>query len=198
MKRNIRTIKISVLTALIVFAIGCSEYSAPTASQPTDTPTENFQYPPVEDVIATVEAAGYHLVNPVAQSSLDNCASVSTTRLCRTNNVTNLHLSGIVKLRVPGSVLPNNMDITIVAPSACVGVADFYPHPTVFNGDVEITWDLDLMVLPEGAAYSDILPLYVHDDGTVEEVSFTLQNNNKLIVTTNHFSRYILTSRVSF
>ncbi len=199
MKTNIQTIRVLFVAALVVFAVGCSEFNAPTASEPPESSGENFQYPPIDNVIANVEAAGYRVVSLEAMSTLDDqdCDSISETREARTTNVTNIQISGLVKLRVPGNVLPNNMDITIVAPSTCYGVCDFYPHPTQFNGNVEIEWDLDVMNLPEGASPADIIPLYVHDDGTIEEVNFVL-SNNKITVITNHFSRYIITSRLSF
>jgi len=198
MKTNTQSIKALMIAALVVLAVGCSEFNAPTASQPPETSSENFQYPPIENVIATVEAAGYRVIAPRAETALDDqeCDTVSVSRLCRGSNVSNINLSGICKLTVPGSVLPNDMTITVVAPSTCMGVADFYPHPTQFNGNVEIRWDTQDFELPEGMSFDDIVPLYVHDDGTIEEVVFERSENRFITVQTNHFSRYIITQRV--
>jgi hypothetical protein len=206
MNRSIHVVKIAILSALALLAIGCSELNAPTASQSTDAVIESVQYPPVEDVLAIVEAAGYRVIDMSPASALDdNCDSVSTSRLCRTTNQTNLQISGLVRLEVPGSVLPYNMDITITAPASCFGVADFYPHPTQFNGNVTIIWDVRAMNLPSDFDFTSIVPLYVHDDGTIEEVTYHWDveddgevNYERLFVQTNHFSRYIITSRLLF
>ncbi|MBL0061770.1 MAG: hypothetical protein IPP40_09905 [bacterium] len=52
------------------------------------------------------------------------------------------------------------------------------------------------MVLPQGVSFEDIIPLYIHDDGTPEEVQFSRQGSHYIVVTTNHFSRYIITQRL--
>lgn len=198
MKTNIQTIRALLVVALIVVAVGCSEFNAPTASQPPESSGENFQYPPIDNVIANVEAAGYKVVSPRVHVELDDqeCDTVTVSRFCRRSNESNINLSGIVKLTVPGSALPNDMTITVVAPSECMGIADFYPHPTQFNGNVQIRWDTRDFDLPEGMDFDDIVPLYVHDDGTIEEVSFVRSENRFITVSTNHFSRYIITGRV--
>lgn len=195
MRTNIQTIKALVLTTLVIVAVGCSEFNAPTASVPPEPATDSQQYPPIESAIASVEAAGYQIID-LEQVALDNCDTVSTTRAARVGQNININIAGICKLTVPGSSLPYDMDITVVAPSSCVGVCDFYPHPTQFVGNVEIRWDTQDFDLPEGVEFDDIIPLYVHDDGTIEEVSFVRSQSRFITVTTNHFSRYIITSRV--
>lgn len=192
------TIKAVAGLALIMFAVGCSEFNAPTASQPSQESSGISQYPPIENTLAAIEAAGYRAIDLAPRTALDDqdCDTVTASRFCRQTNQSNLNLAGIVLLTVPGAVLPQDMTITVVAPSSCFGVADFYPHPTQFNGNVSIRWDTQSMGLPPDVELEDIVPLYIHDDGTPEEVSFTLSENRFITVHTNHFSRYIITQRV--
>ncbi|MCB1059877.1 MAG: hypothetical protein KDB65_06590 [Calditrichaeota bacterium] len=199
MKANTPILKIVAMSALIVFAIGCSEFNAPTASQSTESEISNSQYMPIEQAIANVEAMGYRVITPKANALDDqDCDSIITTRSARVGNGLNINISGVCKLTIPGSSLPYDMDVTVVAPSSCMGVADFYPHPTQFAGNITIRWDARDMVLPEGVSFQDITPLYIHDDGTPEEVVFERSDNRFITVTTNHFSRYIITSRLLF
>ncbi len=200
MRINILPIKALAVAALVVFAVGCSELNAPTASSPTETSTENFQYPPIDNVIATVENAGYKVVSPRAQATLDdpNCDSIRTDRYARVNQAGSLNLQSIVRLEWTQNVLPSNMTLSIVAPSECLGVADFYPHPTFFNGTVNIVWNVSIMDLPDDFNFDNLVPLYVHDDGTIEEVQYSWRGNHQqLVVVTNHFSRYIITQRLA-
>ncbi len=199
MRAITRTIQAFMIVGLAVFSVGCSEFSAPTASTASEESSGICQYPPIENTLAAIRAAGYRAIDLAPESALDhqNCDTVRAARLCRMTNQSNLNLSGIVLLTVPGAVLPQDMTITVVAPSSCVGVADFYPHPTQFNGNVSIRWDTQAMGLPPDVDLEDIIPLYIHDDGTPEEVTYTLSENRFITVYTNHFSRYIITQRIS-
>ncbi len=200
MRINILPIKALAIAALVVFAVGCSELNAPTASSPPETSSENFQYPPIDNVIATVENAGYKVVSPRAESALDDqdCDTIRSDRYARVNQAGSLNLQSIVRLEWTQNVLPSNMTLSIVAPSECLGVADFYPHPTFFNGTVNIVWDVSIMDLPDDFNFDNLVPLYVHDDGTIEEVQYSWRGNHQqLVVVTNHFSRYIITQRLA-
>lgn len=196
MKILIPPMKTLLISALIVFAVGCSEFNAPTASVTTDEAI-SYQYPPLDEALAAAEAAGYTVID-FARPTLDDneCDTVSSSRNAVIGQTVNINVAGICKLTIPGSSLPYDMVVTVVAPASCAGVCDFYPHPTQFAGNVEIRWDTRDFVLPEGIEFDEIVPLYVHDDGTIEEVSFVRSENRFITVTTNHFSRYIITSRV--
>jgi len=200
MKSLIKMIKLGFALSIIVVAVGCSEFDAPIAPQSAEQTFVPSQYPPLEDAIANLELAGYRTVNPAPQARLDDheCDSVIVDRYARVGQGGNLNMSGLVRLEWESGVVPNNMTLQIVAPSECIGAADFYPHPTYFNGNVRIIWDMDALDLPDDFDYSTIVPLYIHDDGTPEEVSYSWrQNNRQLVVETNHFSRYIISQRIS-
>jgi hypothetical protein len=62
MNANTLYLKIAAISAMIVFAVGCSEFNAPTASESADTQISSTQYLPIEDVIANVEAMGYRVI----------------------------------------------------------------------------------------------------------------------------------------
>lgn len=197
----IRALKISILLSILAIAVGCSEVNAPTASLQSDDAVSSSQYPPLDNIIANLEAAGYRAVNPPVQSRLDDheCDSIIVERYARINQGGSVNLQGLVRLEWDPGVIPDNMTLQIVAPSNCIGAADFYPHPTSFNGYVSIIWDISALELPEDFNFDSLVPLYIHDDGTPEEVIYSWRgNHDKLVVETNHFSRYIISTRIAY
>ncbi|MCB9365673.1 MAG: hypothetical protein H6506_04830 [Calditrichaeota bacterium] len=202
MRNRKNTWIIAGIIALLVFAVGCSEISAPTMSSDADITSESTQYPPIEGVIANLESQGYRVVM-TAQTALDDnddeCDTVIVDRYARVNQGGSLNLQGLVRLEWLPGIIPNDMTIEIVSPAHCLGVADFYPHPTQFNGYLNIVWDIGALDLPDDFDFDNLVPLYIHDDGTVEEVMHQWRGgHNELVVQTNHFSRYIITSRLLF
>lgn len=183
------------LIALIALTVGCSEVSAPTAPSSTESIYGSNIHVPLEDVLPYVESAGYRVVTS-AQSALDDCDSVEVQRNAHENVAGSVNLQQVVRLQWSTNTIPLNMTISVVSPSACTWAVDLYPSPTQFDDYMTIIWNVDVLDLPDDFDYDDFVPLYVHDDGTVEELPFEWQGgHNKLVVQTLHFSRYILTTR---
>lgn len=197
MKKRTYTLKLATLLVVLVFAVSCSDLSSPTASNPTIENAGNNFYAPIEETIAAIENQGLRALNYAVTALDDNCDSMLAERFARPHQGGSLNLQGIVRLEWLPGTLPNEMVLQIVSPARCIGVADFYPHPTHFNGYLNIVWDIRALNLPSDYNYDNLVPLYVHDDGTVEEVQYQWRGGrNELVVQTNHFSRYVITQRV--
>lgn len=195
MNKTSKAILLLGLFALIALTIGCSEVSAPTAPLPTESIYGANIHAPLEDVLPYLESAGYHVVKS-AQSALDDCDSVQVQRVARENVAGSANLRSVVRLEWSTTTIPLNMTISVVSPSACTWAVDLYPSPTRFDDYMTVIWNIDALDLPDDFDYNDFVPLYVHDDGTIEELPFEWQGGHqKLVVQTLHFSRYILTTR---
>ncbi len=188
-----------VTALLVVVLMGCSEeFNTPVSNTGTQmaAPAPEFQYPLLTDeLLAAGPAPGYRFLN-LANSALDDneCDSLIVSRMVRTmQGDRTIGLQNFVEIVIRRGTMANDTTITMVAPSTCYAVADFYPHPYQFNGSVEIHWMIGQMNFPDGFDYSTLVPWYVTDAGEYVPVQFEWRNGyDELIVITNHFSRYIL------
>lgn len=194
-----KALALSLLTAgLIALVSGCSSDSVPTTAPLSSTkPSGEFQYPELTpEMLAAGPAPGYRFVttNLELSRTLDavNCDSMSVSRNCAAGRVNSVVIP-LVTLYIPAGANPWNTVMRIVAPSGCVAVADFYPHPYQFNSPVQIQWNLKALGLPAGFDYTTLVPFYVTDQGQCVPMPYQFSSDMKwLIVFTNHFSRYII------
>jgi hypothetical protein len=194
-----KALALSLLTAgLIALVSGCSSDSVPTTAPLSSTkPSGEFQYPELTpEMLAAGPAPGYRFVTTNLEPSrtLDavNCDSMSEARYCAAGRVNSVVIP-LVTLYIPAGANPHATVVRIVAPSGCVAVADFYPHPYQFNSPVQIQWNLKALGLPAGFDYTTLVPWYLTDDGQYVPVAYQLSWDRKtLTVFTNHFSRYII------
>jgi hypothetical protein len=194
-----KALALSLLMAgLIALLSGCSSDSIPTtAPQYSSSMSEEFRYPELTpELLAAGPAPGYRFVttNLEPSGTLDavNCDSMSASRTCAAGRVNSVVIP-LVTLYIPAGANPWNTVIRIVAPSGCVAVADFYPHPYQFSGPVQIQWNLKALGLPAGFDYTTLVPWYLTDTGEYVPVAYQLSLNRKILtVFTDHFSRYII------
>jgi hypothetical protein len=125
-----------------------------------------------------------------------DCDSMSAQGRCDPDHNRVVTLNGLVQINVSIGDLSTAELIQIIAPSGCLAVADFYPHPYQFNGPVEIIWLVGAMGLPRDFDYSTLVPFYVTDAGEYIEMPHEWRGDyRQLVVTTDHFSRYIVGQR---
>ena len=190
------------LTALLVVVLmGCSEeFNSPVSSSSTEvavSPPE-FQYPLLTpELLAAGPAPGYRFLNLPATALDDNfCDSLNLAQMARPNQDRTLDFQNFVEVYIPEGAVASGVMIRMVAPTTCVAVADFYPHPYQFNGPIEIRWQIGEMNFPEGFDYSTLVPWYVTDAGEYVPVEYEWVNGyDELVVRTDHFSRYIIGQR---
>jgi hypothetical protein len=203
-RKHISILLLALAVALMLIT-GCSKDSSPVASsspgsdngQPatsTDTP-----YPALDQVLAHMPA-GYSPLTPRlsdAARTEGRCDTLRASHLCFDEWLIDQTVSipHLVSIKISHGDLSSDALIKIVAPSACVAAADFYPHPYQFAGTVEITWSVKDFGLPSNFDYSTLIPWYVTDAGEFVQMPYAwVHGHDYLVVYTNHFSRYILGS----
>lgn len=187
-----------LLAALSLLLSACSMDSSPvSATNSSGGESQDYRYPPFDpNAVGDGPEPGYRFVHTGMGALGDlnslNCDSMDASRYCaawRSNSVS----IPLVTVYIPSGVNPHSTTISITAPSGCLAVADFYPHPYQFNGWVQIRWNLDALGLPANYDYRNLVPYYVNDDGDYERMPYTLSGDREtLTLYTNHFSRYIL------
>jgi hypothetical protein len=187
-----------LMTTVILLVIGCSTDNTPLGPaaaplQSQNTSKGDIQYPPLTHEFLSHMPGGYEPLS-IASAQLDDfCDSIETDRRCRVERNQTVRLRDLVSVTISRGDLSTDPVITIVAPSSCLAVADFYPHPYQFNGTVEITWNIWALNLPRDFDYSQIVPWYVTDTGEFVPLPFRWgEDHERLTVFTNHFSRYII------
>lgn len=199
--RTLASITILLSLSLVLCITGCGTDRTSITSSSEQNKTE-FQYPEItpEDV-AKGPVPGFRFFNAGATANLDHqglCTPYSTSRWCTPSTNRLVGFVNMISVRItPGDMVSSDW-ITLTLPLGdCYAVADFYPHPYSFGGDVEITWYLDAFDLPRDFDFTTLVPFYVNDNGEFEQMPFTLDSENDLmIVYTNHFSRYIIGQRI--
>lgn len=183
--------------SLVVLTSCSEEFNAPLAGSDTQTvaPSEEFRYPELTpEMLAAGPAPGYRFVQ--IPSALDYGGdTVATSKVCRRGRDENLNISHMLELRIyAGCLQQDNTLVTVIAPlGPRVAVADLYPHPYQFNSTVRIKWKLNEMGFPAGTDFSTFVPFYVDDNGNYIEMPHEWENGyDKLLVYTDHFSRYII------
>lgn len=205
MRSNPKHIKValSLILAASAYLIGCSTEKLSTGGESTEAYYEenDFTYPPLTaEMLEAEPIPGYRIFRFGTASALDNdlpCDSLSDTERVRRNDDESLDLDGTIKLDIDQGLVPYTVTIRMIAPVACYGVVDFYPHPYQFNGPVEVRWELsELNISPED--WQDLVPLYWNEaTGEYELMDHEWPNDDELLMRTDHFSRYILGQRVN-
>jgi hypothetical protein len=202
-------IKLIPLILVAVFVVACSENANPLVSSSeikTDTKASIpgmdeslFQnpYPAITpEMLADGPAPGYRYITSRA-TALDDGDTLVGYRWCERNANREVRINNLVKVVIPALRLQASSWVAVVAPLGYATVADFYPHPYQFSGNVEIVWDIEEFDLPEDFDYDSLVPLYLADDGTITEMPhYWNDGHDELIVITDHFSRYIVAQRL--
>ncbi|RPH96050.1 hypothetical protein EHM69_02495 [candidate division KSB1 bacterium] len=109
-----------------------------------------------------------------------------------------VRISNFVRVVVPRWTLPYDVNLTITVPDPEIAAAEFGPHPLQFNGYVQIIWEIHEFDLPDDFDYDSVEAWYENDNGTFEPLQTSWDwNYAHLTVYTNHFSRYIITQKVT-
>jgi hypothetical protein len=188
---------IAPLLLLVVLVWGCSSDYMPTSS--TEQEPEQSMGTPYPPLTPENAPAGFQFLSTNTANRMDDygCDSLVTSRYCRTTNTSVVGFPWLVSVTITSGDLPRNTTVSVVVPSDCWAVADFYPHPYQFNGTIEITWNVAAMGLPANFNYDSLIPLYVNDAGEYIPMNYEwVGGHNQLIVYTNHFSRYIIGQRI--
>jgi hypothetical protein len=153
------------------------------------------------EALAAGPAPGFRFVE-LPMSALDfGGDTIATSKVCRLGRDENLNIGHMLELRIFANRLQqDNTLVEVYAPlgnSVCV--ADFYPHPYQFvGGTVRIKWKLNEMGFPSDTDFSTFVPFYVDDEGNYFEMPHEWEHGyDKLLVYTDHFSRYIIGQRVN-
>ena len=204
MRSNPKHIKavLFLILAASAYLIGCSTEQFSTAADSTEAYYEEngFTYPLLTQEMLEAEVLpGIRIARFGAVSALDNdlpCDSLADAERVRANDDESLDLLGTIKLEIDQGLVPHTVTIRMIAPVACYGVVDFYPHPFQFDGPVEVSWKLsELDIPPED--WQDLVPLYWNETtGEYELMDHEWPNEDELLMHTDHFSRYILGQRV--
>lgn len=99
----------------------------------------------------------------------------------------------------PGALPRNRMDIEVCVDSVNA-ICEFGPHGTQFNSPITIRIDFQYLGLDRLNIdlLHDIAIFYVQDNGTLLEMPHWVDlTGHALIGSTDHFSRYIVTQRIS-
>jgi hypothetical protein len=194
--------RLLLVLGVMLIAAGCTtDQIAPTASNTNFDSKESADlygvpYPSLtEEMLTDGPAPGYRFLQLPAADMLDAlpCDTLQNSRWCSRTSDNTFRIDHLVEVRIPRYRLPESATVTIISPMACQAVADFYPHPLQFTGDVEIKWYVKDFGLPRNFDYSTLIPWYVNDQGEFEQVAFEWQHGHDfLVVTTDHFSRYII------
>jgi len=98
--------------------------------------------------------------------------------------------------RIPVGAMPYDALVQVCMPDPRSAVADFSPHPLDFNGTGQVFFDLD-PVMNSITDPDDLAIFYDPEDDTeaVEMPCYIDYQNNRIVGTTNHFSRYILAGK---
>lgn len=205
MKRNhlVTTVfGIALLAIMAVFLSACSEeYTTPVSNEAKSEQGKEFQYPELTpEMLAAGPAPGYRFLQLPNDRTMDSpppCDSLSDEGLAGPRHDKTLKIDHLVEVKIRKENMPQDATIRVIAPIACYTVIDCYPHPFQFNGMVEIKWKIKDLDLPNDFDFESLVPLYVTDDGQYVEVAHEWQGNyDKLLVWTDHFSRYIIAQRV--
>jgi hypothetical protein len=196
--KNAGILLMVIMAAVVMLVVGCSTENSPlgpVASPSNSQPNSGAvsQYPPLTDEMLANLPGGLRALSLGATAVDGWCDTVQTARWCRDDHDNTVSLLNLVSINIPRGALSEDEIVTIVAPNSCVAVADFYPHPYLFNSTVEITWNIGMMHLPRNYDYSQIVPWYVTDAGEYIPLQYHWEHGHDyLVVYTNHFSRYIL------
>ncbi|MFZ5433667.1 MAG: hypothetical protein ACOZB3_07840 [Calditrichota bacterium] len=208
MNRNTikQTFLSGILAALMVFGWGCSSDYTPTSSS---SQTDNMElteatvtgYSQAEGDAAGGPAPGFEFLTNngyTASGTLDD-PPVYVSRFMRVRSGGYLSAPGVVGVQIDPWELPNDLTVSISVPDPEFAVADFGPHPLLFNGWVEIWWDVFSLVGNDpDFDYESLVPWYINDDGVYEPVQHEwYAGYHWLVVRTNHFSRYIIGKAVT-
>jgi hypothetical protein len=193
-----RFLRLYLFIALVaVFTVGCAVDSIPTAGISNDSQT-----------VSTNQLSGYktlsiNITDPSGNLDGGNpppppCGPMSASGFCTITNNNKVKINHLVEVRINRGLMPFDNTINIYAPSSCEAVADFSPHPFNFTGNIEISWKVKEFGLPANFDYSTLIPWYVDDQGNYVQVAYEWRGGyDELVVYTNHFSRYIISQRVS-
>lgn len=207
-------IKLGILLSIVILAIGCSSDGSLQAPVRSDQTTEN-------NTLSTVEFEGLQIQLPegwapvtlrgadrldtprprdgMREGDIGNSMTCVTRRAERGIFLNQIHHNW-TGCWIPGSALPRNrMDIEVCV-DTLLAICDFGPHGTNFSGDIWIRIDFQYLGLDPDQVdlEQDIAIFYVQDDGTLLEMPHWVDwTGHALVGLTNHFSRYIISQRVS-
>jgi hypothetical protein len=219
-----RTLKPSFILTLILPAImmilllsGCgTDHTSIVGSSESITSDSEFRYPEITpEQLEAGPMPGYRFLtaNSRGRSTTDVhtsgpdmrglsvvlCDELESSCRIRANQSGILSIPGLVIVTITQGDVTSNVTLSVVAPQgACVAMADFYPHPYQFSGPVEIAWNIASLGLPADFDYTTLVPFFVRDDGTYEELAYEWIGNHSILkATTNHFSRYIIGQKIT-
>lgn len=205
---------IGLLYLTVVFlAIGCSDNSSPLSStdpaQPQASSLSSILPPLTDDELQAGPAEGFSFV----KVDLEQAAQVPSRRSENRLDYGDWNGPGMVSqwmtiewggylydycghdCWIPQWMLPYDTLVTISTPNPGWAIADYGPHPTQFNGMVEIGLCLYGVQLPEGADPRELTIWYINDDGEWEYIGGEFWPPYWFVAQTDHFSRYILARR---
>ncbi|MBK6766642.1 MAG: hypothetical protein IPG71_10110 [bacterium] len=216
MKKTVNIIQFAFLVGVILFAMGCSRnegWNSPTSPTAVTAPV-NVSVIAFDGMQIDIPE-GWELVQIPQQNSLDtprprseggrigesesigDAFICSTERAQRDTYLNQIHLNW-TGCWIPGAALPRNrMDIEVCVDSL-QAVCEFGPHGTLFNSDIWVRIDFQYLGLDQQDIdlENDVAIFYVQDNGLLEEMPHWVDwTGHALVGLTNHFSRYIITTR---
>jgi hypothetical protein len=200
--RNLMHLSTLLTLAMVLLLAGCGTDRTSVTSSSDASGTSEFQYPKITpDDLAKGPVPGFRFFNASATPNIDfsECAEISTSRWCGPTTNRTIGFAFMVSVRITPGDMPSSNWITVTLPlGECFAVADFYPHPYLFNGTVELVWDLNGFDLPRDFDYTTLIPFYVNDAGEYEQMPFTWDGSHQILtVYTNHCSRYIIGQKIT-
>lgn len=200
MKKNVEPIlsAVKVLLAplmLMLIVVGCGNFDAPTASQPTASDNPDFWNPAPGDQINGHEVPlvreGYweSIYGPQINPWWDAQASAT---IGRNGGILRM---GPHTLVVPRGALSSSVTIRVRVASLTAIAVDCDPSPFQFNCPVQLTLSY-AGTQYDGNGDGGNPPLnifYMAADGSLEQLSSTVSRESSTVTAfTDHFSRYII------
>lgn len=195
-----RLIPSLLCTMVMLLAVGCStDFS--TAPNPQNDAEMLAANPPSSIPAADqgpMPGYRYLALGPNRSTSALDDDPLFASRFIQSWRGGEVRIDNFVRVYVPRWALPHDATLTINIPDPDIAAAEFGPHPLQFNGYVQIIWDIHEFDLPDNFDYESVEAWYENDDGSYEPLQTSWDwNYAHLTVYTNHFSRYIITQKVT-
>lgn len=201
-----RTAVLTVLAGVFIFLTACSkdytskDYTAPMGSgSESSPPPSEFRY--LELTPEFLEQAlppGYHVPSLPGALDEDESDTMAVSVWCQSDQNRVIKITHFIQLRYYRNLMSTSATIQIVMPNDRLPVADFYPHPTQFSGNVQVKFLFREMGFDETVDPETMVVMYYHEDtGKFELISFEWEGDyGAMVVETDHFSRYIVAQRI--
>lgn len=195
-----RTAVLTVLTGVFIFLTACSkDYTPPASSNMDQTGQSEFRYSELTpEFLEQAVPPGYRVPSLPGALDEDESDTMAVSVWCQSDQNRVIQITHFIQLRYYRNLMSTSATIQIVMPNDSLPVADFYPHPTKFSGNVQVKFLFREMGFDETVDPETMVVMYYHKDtGKFELIPFEWEGDyGAMVVETDHFSRYIVGQRI--